>query len=206
MIDYILVEKVPSPFLADGVTPRTQSAPYAVSFDRLGFKGINIDPKIRTETIPKLDGTFDIQHHGSAGRVHRVQGNIRLDGIGLTDGSRFHRSLAEYVAEQEALKLRWLAEKAIICVLIKQIDHISFVELQECYVSGGLRIQMPNTVAGEPLLRTWTFELTEIYHELDEASIFDGTYLPIPGALTQLPDLSPGLRLPGGTDVGTFPI
>ena len=194
MIDYILIEKVPNAFLADGVTPRAQQSPYTVSLDRLGFKTINTEPRLRSEIVPKLDKTYDIQHHGVAGRRYRIQGNIRLDNIAVNDGTLVHRSLREYVAESEAKKLQWLGEHSIICTLIKQIDTVTTVELSECYVSSGLRLSMTSSIAGQPLLRTWSFELAEIYSELDEAAIFDGSFRPIPGALTQLPDLAPTLQ------------
>ena len=191
MIDYILIEKSPSLFLADKVTRRTQLTPYAVSLDRLGFKTINIDSRLRTEIIPKLDKTYDIQHHGAIGRRYRVQGNIRLDNIAISDDITTHRSLREYVAEREALKLQWLGEHSIVCTLIKQADTTTEVELPTCYISGGLRMSMTSSIAGQPLLRTWSFEIAEVYTELDESSIFDGSFHHIPNSLTQLQDLSP---------------
>ncbi len=195
MIDYILLEKNPSPFLKNGITLRVQATPYAVSLDRLGFKSFSIEPMLRVETIPKLDGSYDVQHHGIASRKRSVRGNIRLDGLSGVDNGISFRSLREYIAELEILKLDWLANNGILCTLLKLEDGRSTLEISECYISRGIRVQMSSSIAGEPLLRTWSFELTELYQELDEVNIFDGSFLPLPGSLTDLTDLGPEVIL-----------
>lgn len=194
MIDYILVEKNPSRFLLDGVTPRAQESPYAISFERLGYKRFSQVPSTRSEVIPLLDGKYDIQHHGTLGHKYQVEGNFRLDNLTIIRGGVTHRSTREYVAELEARKPRWLTEHSILCTLIRHEDNLSTVELDSCYVSSGLRITMTGSIAGQPLLRNWSFELVELYVELNEAAIFDGSYILIPGGSTSFLDLvGPGV-------------